>query len=198
MGSYLEVFSMPKPVSITARTSSITNSFVNGIIPCVQPTEAQVEEALKILELDKDDLRCAYCGDKATEWDHLRPLVVDKKPTGYISDIYNLVPACGKCNQSKGNRNWREWMLSSARLSPKSRKVPDLDLRIKRLEKYEEWGNVTPLDFSTLVDEELWRRHWENCAELHKRMQEAQRIASRVREQIQCRLKNPQELGNRV
>lgn len=31
--SVLKVFQMPKQVKITARSSSITNSFVNGIIP---------------------------------------------------------------------------------------------------------------------------------------------------------------------
>lgn len=98
----LKLFRMPKPVNIAGRTSSITNSFVNGIIPVISPTEEQVAQNLTILGLNLDDLRCTYCGDKSTEWDHLRPIVRNKKPTGYISDIYNLVPACGKCNQSKG------------------------------------------------------------------------------------------------
>jgi hypothetical protein len=30
-------------------------------------------------------------------------LVEEKEPIGYISEIRNLVPVCGKCNQSKGN-----------------------------------------------------------------------------------------------
>jgi endonuclease I len=47
--------------------------------------------------------------------------VLKKKPTGYISEIHNLVPACGKCNQSKGNKEWRQWMLSDATLSPKTK-----------------------------------------------------------------------------
>ncbi len=33
------VFRMPTPVKITGRTSSITNAFVNGIIPVIEPTD---------------------------------------------------------------------------------------------------------------------------------------------------------------
>lgn len=61
----------------------------------------EVKEALGILELDADDLRCAYCGDKSTEWDHLRPIVKNKKPTGYISDIFNLVQLVGNVTNLK-------------------------------------------------------------------------------------------------
>ena len=73
-------FAMPKPVRIAGRSSSITNSFVNGIIPVVPPTLEQVDEALRILGMDTIVV-CAYCGDPASEWDHLRPLVVGKQPT---------------------------------------------------------------------------------------------------------------------
>ena len=61
-----------------------------------------------VIVLGEEGARCAYCGDKASDWDHLRPLVVKRRPTGFISEIANLVPACGKCNQSKGNSPWRE------------------------------------------------------------------------------------------
>jgi predicted RNase H-like nuclease len=88
-------FMMPRPVKITGRTSSITNAFVNGVFPCRHPNAEEVTEALRILEPNADDLRCAYCGDRASEWDHLRPLIAGKRPTGYISEIANLVPACG-------------------------------------------------------------------------------------------------------
>jgi len=108
---------MPTPMKITGRSSSITNSFINSIIPIIVPTNEQVKEALEILGMDHDSFQCAYCGATASEWDHLRPLVLNKKPTGYISEIHNLVPACGKCNQSKGNKPWHTWITSSAKLS---------------------------------------------------------------------------------
>ncbi|MGL3805076.1 HNH endonuclease [Paeniglutamicibacter sp. R2-26] len=172
-------FAMPKPVRITGRTSSITNSFVNGIIPVISPTPGQVEEALSVLGME--NAVCAYCGGGATEWDHLRPLVVDKMPTGYISEIHNLVPACGKCNQSKGNKNWREWLFSSARLSPFTRGIADLESRAARLEDYEKWGSPTRVDFATLVGADLWRQHWQNHAAIVKLMKEAEETARAIR-----------------
>lgn len=116
-------FRMPTPVKITGRTSSITNSFVNGIIPTVMPSDEEIALALEALGMDALDVRCAYCGDPATEWDHLNAIVLGKRPTGYISEIHNLVPACGKCNQSKGNKPWRSWMFGPSPLSPASRGV---------------------------------------------------------------------------
>lgn len=128
---------MPAPVKITGRTSSITNAFVNGIIPVIEPTDEEIDDVLKTLGMNRKHVTCAYCGNPYTEWDHFRPLVKDKRPTGYISEIHNLVPACGKCNQSKGNKHWKTWMLSGAALSPYSRQIPDLEYRIKN------WKNLS-------------------------------------------------------
>ena len=117
-------FQMPSVQTMVSRKSSITNAFVNAIIPTIPPTNDEIAKALTILGMEPDDVRCAYCGDKATEWDHLRPLVAKRRPTGFISEIANLVPACGKCNQSKGGSDWRKWMLSKARLSPRVEESP--------------------------------------------------------------------------
>lgn len=84
-------FRMPTPVKITGRTSSITNSFVNGVIPAIMPSNEEIALALEVLGMDASDVRCAYCGDPATEWDHLNAIVRRKRPTGYISEIHNLV-----------------------------------------------------------------------------------------------------------
>lgn len=183
--SILNVFKMPKPVSISGRTSSITNAFVNGIIPCIVPTEQELKQALLILGLSERDLRCAYCGDKATEWDHLRPLVKDKRPTGYISEIHNLVPACGKCNQSKGNKYWKDWILSSAELSPKSRGILSLEDKINKLEQYERWKTIKPIDLQSIVGKDNWEQHWENHEQLLKTMKDYQKLSSTIKEKIQ-------------
>jgi len=175
-------FAMPKPVRITGRTSSITNSFVNGIIPVIWPSEAQIDQALRVLGMD--EVACAYCGGDASEWDHFRPLVVNKEPTGYVSEIHNLVPACGKCNQSKGNREWREWLFSSARLSPRTRGVEGLEERAARLEDFERWGSPTRVDFEALVGAELWEQHWRNHAAIVALMREAEQTADAIRTRI--------------
>ncbi len=178
--SYLVLFQMPTPMKITGRSSSITNAFINSIIPVVTPTEAQVEKALSILGMTKETFQCAYCGNTASEWDHLRPLVKDKKPTGYISEIHNLVPSCGKCNQSKGNKEWRIWIQSSAPQSPATRGVANVRERIARLEAYENWGTPTKMDFGKVVGQELWGQHWENWQRVQDLLRESQELATRI------------------
>src|SRR5260370_6704347 len=124
---------LPASMNVTGRPSRLTNAFINTIIPVIDPTEKEELEALDILQIDPDDIRCAYCGDRATEWDHLRPIISNQEPTGYITEIANLVPSCGKCNQSKEKSHWRVWMEGGARLSPTNRRIPDLTEHIARL-----------------------------------------------------------------
>ncbi len=182
-------FSMPKPVKITGRSSSITNSFVNGIIPCITPTEEQVQNVLDILGMTADNVRCAYCGDKCTEWDHFRPLIIDRKATGYISEINNLVPACGKCNQSKGNTYWRQWMLGPAKGSPKTRNIPNLDLRVARLENFEKQSKPVKLDFESIVGTERWQEHWDNCERILELMRDSQILSDVIKDEIMAAYK---------
>lgn len=188
--SIKDVFKMPKTVKITGRTSSITNSFVNGIIPVIEPNEKEIQKALEILGMNEDKITCAYCGDTCTEWDHFRPLVKGKKPTGYISEIHNLVPSCSKCNQSKGNQNWKEWMLSDAVLSPKTKQVRDLEEKIKRLERYESWGTPVKVDFEKIVGKYKWEQHWENCLKIHKIMQDSQELSDEIQAIVVSALKS--------
>ena len=175
-------FDLPSPGSIKGRSSSITAAFIQAIVPVVEPTDAEVDEALTILGMKRGECVCAYCGDARTEWDHFRPLVTNQRPTGYITEIANLVPACGKCNQSKGSKNWRAWTESDAKRSPKSRRVPNLNERIVRLERYEKWRDPQKLDFVGLVGEVLYEQHWGNWRELLLLMEKAQKVAVAVRE----------------
>jgi hypothetical protein len=176
---------MPRPVKITARTSSVTNAFVNGIIPRIIPTDSEIREALEILGLSEADLRCAYCGDPSTEWDHFRPLISGKRPTGYISEIANLVPECGKCNQSKSGMHWKKWITGTARRSPTFRKIPDLRERVARLERFEAWRRPTIFDFEKVVGPELWDRHWKNWETLFAMMHDCEKTAQAIREKIE-------------
>ena len=179
-----KAFRMPRPVSIAGRTSTITNSFVNGIIPVVKPSDEEVEDALRVLGMGPDDVRCAYCGDPATEWDHLNPIVSGKRPTGFISEIHNLVPACGKCTQSKGGSDWREWITGPAPLSPASRKVPNLEEKISRIARYEERFQPVRLNFEAIVGKDPWEEYWKAHAHLVEEMRRCDETASRIRKTI--------------
>ena len=179
-----DVFNMPNPVTIMGRSSSITNSFVNGIIPVIEPTEDEIQDALTILEQNEDDVRCVYCGDKKTEWDHLYPLIVNKKHTGYITEIANLVPACGKCNQSKGNSNWKEWMLSNAEKSPKTRGIKDLDRRIEIIENYDKHFQKRIINLEELAGKELWEKYQRAYDSIIFNMESAQNIMDEIKKKI--------------
>jgi hypothetical protein len=113
-------------------------------------------------------------------------LVIDKRPTGYISEIHNLVPACGKCNQSKGNKHWRTWMFGTAKLSPSSRGVSGLEGKAERLETYENWLPPTRLDLLGLVGADLWEQHWDNHSRIIASMTSAQVTAAKIRETIRA------------
>ena len=94
------------------------------------------------------------------------------------------MPACGKCNQSKGNKVWREWMLGSARLSPASRRIPDLAERVRALSAFEHWRTPEPLDLESLVGRELWQEYWTQRDQLLDQMDSCQRLAEKLRERV--------------
>jgi hypothetical protein len=174
-------FDLPSSGSIKGRESSITAAFIQAIVPVVEPTDGEIAEALEILCMQSGNCVCAYCGDPRTEWDHFRPLVTAQRPTGYITEIANLVPACGKCNQSKGGKYWRDWMTSDAKRSPKTRGVAGLAQRIQRLENYEKWRVPRKVDFQALVGSELYSQHWANWQQLLALMDSAQKLALQLR-----------------
>lgn len=152
-------FDLPGSGKITGRKSTITGLFLSSITPCIEPTDAEIIEALEVLGMKPGNCVCAYCGDPRTEWDHFRAIVKDRRPTGYITEIANLVPSCGKCNQSKGNKPWREWIKSTARHAPANRKVMDLEQRIERLDAYEKWREPCKLNYEAVLGDEHWRSH---------------------------------------
>lgn len=180
----MSVFKMPNNVTIMGRSSSITNSFFNGIVPVVKPTKDEIKEALKILEQNEADVRCVYCGDKMTEWDHLHPLIINKNHTGYITEIANLVPACGKCNQSKGNSDWKKWMLSDAELSPKTRGIKDLDKRIKIIENYDKHFKKQRINLEEVAGKKLWEKYQKAYNSVIFNMESAQEIMDEIKQKL--------------
>ena|SRR5258708_3870077 len=185
----MKSFRSPKEVKISGRSSSITGAFANSIVPNIKPSSKELSQVYKILNLNDDDLRCSYCGDRASEWDHFRATVNGKRPTGYLAEVYNLVPSCGKCNQSKGGVHWKTWINSTtAKLSPKNRRVRNLKDIIKRLQKFENWSNkkVTNVGYPKLDKETqiLITRHWKNWKDINTRMQSSQKLAEKIKSRI--------------
>ncbi|MEL5849029.1 MAG: hypothetical protein U7M05_06635 [Candidatus Igneacidithiobacillus chanchocoensis] len=110
--------------------------------------------------------------------------LLEKKPTGYISEIHNLVPSCGKCNQSKGNKEWKVWMLSTAKLSPAARGIEDIQERVKRLEAYENHKAPTKMDFLTIVGSDMWVQHEKNLERVQALLRESQKLAAKINARI--------------
>lgn len=165
-----------------SRKSSIINAFVSSIIPAIAPAAEEIAEALSILRIEPSDMRCAYCGDQATEWDHLRPLVQNQRPTGFVTEIANLVPACGKCNQSKGNKPWRTWIRSGAKRSPTGRKCEGTDERVARLDAFESWRDPTVVDFESILGREEWQRYWALCEAVNDELRTCHESALAIRQ----------------
>jgi len=170
-----------KPPKLTSRRSTLTGLFVMTLTPYIEPTEAEVDEALGILGMKRGACVCAYCGDKKSEWDHFRAVVLGRMPTGYITEIANLVPACGKCNQSRGNKDWEAWMLGSATQCPARRGVQDVVERVRRLRDFADWRTPVRMNYEVLVTPERWSRHKENLETLLHGLEESESHAADLR-----------------
>lgn len=178
-------FKKPNRVKIKGRSSSITNAFINGIVPYVKPTEEEIDDVLNTFGMTRESVVCAYCGGAYSEWDHFQSLIEkDGNPSGYITEIHNLVPACGKCNQSKGSSYWYDWMISDAPLSPKSKGIPDLNERIERLKKFEEKYTRIKCDFQEIVGKDLWEKHINNRKQLLDLMESCQETSDKIQKII--------------
>src|SRR5258708_2164487 len=103
----------------------------------------QLEEGLERFGIARD--QCAYCGARGSDLDHFFAIVKNKRPSGYFHCARNLVPSCGTCNQSKGGHHWEMWMLGTAKNSPRTRGIPDIEERAERRRTFEKWGGLTPV-----------------------------------------------------
>lgn len=177
---------LPKAMKITGRTSSITNAFVNGIIPKIKPTADEIEEALNILQMSKDDVKCAYCGNDANQWDHFEPIVDKQRPRGYITEIYNLIPCCSTCNSSKSGSNWFTWITGTSKKSPKGRGISDIDSKINIIKQYEDWCDTMRkvIDIKKIVGSKDWDIHWKNHDQIIELMKKMQKHSDKLKNKI--------------
>jgi hypothetical protein len=152
----------------------------------------QAQEALYQRFGIKED-ECVYCGNPATDADHFFAIVKKGKPSGYFHTIGNVVPSCGRCNQSKGGSNWLTWMKGTGVNSPATRKVPDLDERVERLKKFEEgmaFDSAAALwALEDAIGKERWESYWNRLDEIRKLLRDAQEDAVSIRQLVEQKLK---------
>jgi hypothetical protein len=170
---------------MVARKSTLTNAFVSALIPSFPATAGEIDEALRILALDPFDLRCSYCGGPYHTWDHLRPLVTKCKPTGFVTEIANLVPSCSPCNSSKGASPWKKWMFGKAKGSPLSRHIADLESRADRLTQFESWRQPIRVDFQAVLGDADWKHYWQLHDDVVRDMKAAQEFANSLRKRVE-------------
>ncbi len=183
---------LPARMKIDSLKTSIRRAFINTIVPEVRPTAA--EEAawrvqLGIAPLAVDSIGCMYCGQPATQFDHFRNLTAtDGRPTGYITDIYNLVPCCSTCNSSKAGTRWKTWMTGNAANAPNKRlSATELADRVAVLDRFEVWSTplATQLDVLALVGVTEWQQYEADVAAVVVLLQAARQRSDRFHLRLQ-------------
>lgn len=135
-------------------------------------SEEEHAEALKYFN------GCAFCGEPlAARKDHLVPVMNNGD---FIRN--NIVPACQECDDSKGQKEFKDWMRNSN--SPKSlrkrKRMSDeeIERRIKRIEEWQE-------GYKSKTEKQLFGQYYPKYLELIKRMgtlcEEAKKLVNDVR-----------------
>ncbi len=130
--------------------------------------------------------QCAYCLSSATTVDHFRPLVENGLPTGYITDINNLVPCCSDCNSRKGGKYWRDWYLSESnirRLKEKGLTDETIQERLRCLERFETLTKEK-LDYEEILGKEKWHEFLERKNRLNAQLHEDQMFCDDLYKEI--------------
>jgi hypothetical protein len=72
-------------------------------------------------------------------------------------------------------------MEGNAKGSPRARGIRDIETRVQRIERFEKWGCVRPLNLRELVGDKSWNAYWADLDVIIEKMVEAQAHAARVR-----------------
>lgn len=175
-----KTFKMPAKQNLKGRSSTISNAFAISITPYIRPSDDELNAYYDLLGIKEG--QCAYCLGDGNGRDHLKPLVDAGMPTGYITDIHNLVPCCQKCNSSKGSKSFSEWYKdekNTERLLKLGLSVSDIEERYEIILKFEQMI-PEPLDYESIVGEELWDEYRKRRRHLLEELNENQKFCDRL------------------
>ena len=129
-----------------------------------------------------DQLKCVYCSEPAKTWDHLHNTVQDKWFSGFGNRIYNLVPACRTCNESKGGKHWLTYLEE---LNP-----ADKENRIKAITAFEAVNEAERFGWreSQAAFPELALQYEGLILQMKQTIQEADTLAAELRRRVKQRL----------
>lgn len=161
------------------RKSTFSNAFASALAPHDTYSPNEVAAAMRDLGQDPDgELRCVYCGEPAATWDHVFNRVVKGDFSGYGHRIRNLVPCCRSCNESKGQKPWRDYLEA---LNP-----ADKAIRVARMEVFLGTVGAQPVGTETMrhkAEEEL-ERFLQIRGQIFDLMAEADRLAAIIRQKV--------------
>jgi hypothetical protein len=104
-------------------------------------------------------LKCIYCGsEEPTRWDHLHPV-----SRGGDTVTGNLVPACGRCDDSKQDREVEEWVQGTSPHRPAHAELARIQADILR---YRGQFHYEPVEFEAKLSEEQKKTYREFQREL--------------------------------
>ena len=173
-------YKMPSKSNLKGRSSTISNAFAISITPYITPNALEVQDSYDILKIEEG--QCAYCLGEGTGKDHLKPLVRNGMPTGFITAIGNLVPCCSSCNSSKGAKEFKDWYLSSKNiLRLKKRGLDDnkIEERYRLISDYES-KIENPIDSEEIVGKELWEEYKNRKKAFFEKLSDDQAFCDRL------------------
>ena len=188
-------FKLPTKANLKGRSSTISNAFAISITPYIYPTSAAITDFYDLLAIEEG--QCAYCLGDANAMDHIKPLVTDGLPTGYITDIHNLVPCCWACNSAKGKKDFSEWYLSKNnvdRLHKKGLSNDKIQERFSVIKNYISRIGV-PLNYQEILGDDLWNEYLSRRKNLIAALRENQEFCDKLDAIITNKLKASSKKG---
>jgi HNH endonuclease len=129
------------------RSTTIAHAFASALSVADIYDERKIDEALKLLGQDPNkDLLCVYCDQPAETWDHIMAIVKNGKFSGYGHQVGNLIPCCKDCNSKKGNRNWKNFLIT---------KRPNEGINPNLIDRIETYIKNNTMHFEDLLDEDI-------------------------------------------
>ena len=171
---------MPTKSDLNGRSSTISNAFAISITPYIRPSEQELSDYYTDLEIEEG--QCAYCLGVGNGKDHLKPLVSCGMPTGYITDIHNLVPCCQRCNSSKGSKSFREWYKSNenvTRLKKAGLTDEQIESRYAVACSFED-KIPEPINYESIVGEELWDEYKRRRLKMLQELNDNQKFCDKL------------------
>lgn len=170
----------PAADQIAGRTSTVCRSMACTMLSREACSPVQESEWLKFFP----EKTCAYCGKKATHLDHLHALIIDRMPTGYGTEVANLVPCCTECNQPKGNMYWEDFMRSDMCHHIGDSETSNTETAMeKRIANISEFQKAMPPK-KVNINEDVLAQWKEMLYDFDKRLKEAQDILLEIKKQL--------------